>query len=300
MALKWKTLFRFFISIIRWDEVLTGILMLSLGQAFNQFYGFRINADIFLNLVFWFFLIKVSTSFLEVALSGESGRSIPIDLLHNGSSSNLRLLINQIIWMLSILTAAMSFIPLIHIHDSAGFNHLSIWILSFYYFVNFVFFLEPVQRVMVGMHEFTYAFANAFLLPALSFSIPQDFLKPALILTAFPVFLQLIVLKAGENIESCLEGKIIPADSLIARLGSPGALRMIALLATISGLTLFLETEISGIWYKAFIFTLDCVTAGLYIRSIVKQTPNWKYAYQLTRLLSIAMPVLMIAAVWPF
>jgi hypothetical protein len=300
MTGKWRTVIRFFISIIRWDEVLIGVMMLFLGQAFNKFYGFRFDASIFLNLVIWFFFIKASTRFIKVIFSDGVDKSLPIDFTSTTPSGNLRLIFTQVIWIFSILTAVMSFIPLMRIRDSTGFNHLSIWIFSFYYFANFIFFLEPVQHVMEGMHEFIYAFANAFLLPALSFSIQQDFLKPALILTAFPVFLQLIVLKVGENMESCLEGKRLPADSLIARLGSPGTLRMTAILAMISGLTLFLETEISGIWYKTFIFTLESVTAGLYFRSIVKQTPNWKYAYQLTRLLSIAMPVLIIAAVWPF
>jgi len=300
MTGKWRTVIQFFMSIVRWDEVLIGVLMLFLGQAFNKFYGFRFEASIFLNLVIWFFFIKSSTLFLQVILSDGAEKSLPIDFTSITPSGDLRLIFTQVIWIFSILSAAMSFIPLMRIQDSAGFNRLSIMILSLFYFINFIFFLEPVQRVMGGMREFAYAFTNAFLLPALSFSIRQDFLKPALILAAFPIFLQFIVLKASENLEYYLEGKRLPADSLIARLGSSSTLKMIVLLALISGLTLFLETEISGIWYKAFILALECVTVILFSRSIVKQAPNWKYAYQLTRLLSIAMPVLMIAAVWPF
>mgnify|MGYP000883463221 CR=1 FL=1 len=300
MTEKWKNLYRFFLSIVRWDELLIGSLLLLLGQAFNKFYGFRFDASIFLNLVIWFFFINTSSSFLDVVLSGDAEKTLPIDSTSTKPSGNLRLIFIQVIWVFSILMAAMSFIPLIRIQDSVGFNHLSIMILSLFYFINFIFFLEPAQRMLGGMREFAYALKNAFLLPALSFSIQQDFLKSALILAAFPVFLQLILLKASENLEYYLEGKKTPVDSLVARLGSPSTLKMITGLAIISGLTLFLETGISGFWYKVIILVLECLTASLYFRSIVRQTPNWEYAYRLTRLLSIMIPTLMIVVVWPF
>jgi hypothetical protein len=162
-------------SIVRWDEVLIGVLMLFLGQAFNKFYGFRFEASIFLNLVIWFFFIKSSTLFLQVILSDGAEKSLPIDFTSITPSGDLRLIFTQVIWIFSILSAAMSFIPLMRIQDSAGFNRLSIMILSLFYFINFIFFLEPVQRVMGGMREFAYAFTNAFLLPGIVIQHPAGF-----------------------------------------------------------------------------------------------------------------------------
>jgi hypothetical protein len=163
-----------------------GILLLLMGMAFAKYYGYRIVWGRYFDLCLWYFFIKLSSFCLRAILSGEVYASFEVSSHPNMNAADLRALVVKSFWILTILLIMMSFLPLIQLNDQKSFNSLALLIISLVYLNEFIFFLEPMQGILAGMAEFFYAISSAFLLPALCFSLSQNYLKSTLILVTFP------------------------------------------------------------------------------------------------------------------
>jgi hypothetical protein len=300
MINKWIKSLAFFFSIIDWGEILNGILLLFLGMAFSRYYGYRFEWNKYLDLVMWYFFLKASTSCISAVLSGDVYASLEINKNLRMNAADIRSIWVRSFWVLSILLAVMSFIPLTQIYLRGDFSRLSLLIISLVYLGEFVFLLEPVQKVAGSMLAFIYAFTSAFLLPALCFSFSQDYLKSSLILITFPIFLQLIAWKVAIDLEKSIEQKKVPVFSLVERIGTSNSLYIITSLLILASFTLFLDTSITGIWNKLILLLFGLASAWFSFKSIRIQIPNWDRALILIRLLLVMTVIFIIAALWVF
>jgi len=300
MIQKWKKITGFYCSIVDWGEILNGFLLLLLGMTFNRYYGYRFEWENYINLCLWYFFLESSVYCLKAVLSGDVFSKLGIAGNARMNTVDFRLLMVRIFWVLAILFAAMGFIPLIQNHMQNRINGLSLLLISLVYVNSYTFFFEGLRKYLAGMLEFIYAFSCAFLLPALCFSLSQDYLKSTLILITFPLFILLIAWKVGANLEKSLKSKRIPAFSLVERLGPSNSLYVISSLLVLGTITLFLETNITGIWTKLILLPLGLAAAWFGFRSVRVQTPNWDKAYLLVRLLPAVVVISIIVSLWMY
>ncbi len=288
----------FFLSRIDWGEMVIGFLMLLTGMAFNKHYGYRFAWSTYLYLCLWFFFLKASAACLVTVLSGEVYNRMSFGKNPKLNQAELRSLMVKSYWILSLALAATSFLPLIQIFNQIGFSALTLMILSMIYLAEFIFFIDTVQRQMAGMFEFCYALINAFFLPALCFSLAQNYLKPELIRVAFPLFIQLIAWRSANFLEERRRQKPIPSSSLIERLSTQNSLYILTALLVTGSLSLLLVWGFIGFWNILIILPIGFLAAWWVFCSLRMQNPNWERALVLIRLLPMITAVSMLAALW--
>jgi len=295
-----RAVLKFFISIINWGDLFNGFLLLLLGFSFNRHYGYRFEWGVYLSLGVWFFFLQASANCLGAVLSGEVFDNLDIAVVEDRNAVEFRLLMVKCFWILAILFALMSFLPLVQIKNQVYFSYLSLFIVSTIYFCEYLFFIESLNNFFGGMREFLYAFSHAFLLPALCFSLSQDYIRANLILIIFPLFIQLIAWKTSFHLQDRLEGKKVPSSSMLEKVGSSNSLYIIVALLVLGCITLFLEVDITGILNKIFILPVGAAAAWLTFRSIRKQEPNWNWALALIKLLPAASILSIVSGLWVY
>jgi hypothetical protein len=293
-----KKLIPYFLQAVDWGELLNGIACILLGMAFTYHYGFQVYWRDFLHIVLWFLFYKAGIFCLNTILSGTLAK-LPLEGSEQRlSPAEFRLLLERFLWVLVILFIAMSFAPLTQLMVENGFPRLTAIIIALVYLGDLLYLIDRSRELLSGFQELFYGFITAFLLPSLFFSLTRDYLKTSLILMAFPLFLQLIAWKIGNNLESKRCGRAVYPGSMLERLDALNGLSVTATLLLLGGLTVFLDQELVPIWTKVTISLFGLATAGLVFRSVKKEKLNWTWAIVLMRLLPVASAFMLILALW--
>jgi len=293
-----KKLIPYFLQAVDWGELLNGIVFILLGMAFTYRYGFQVYWRDFLHLVLWFLFYKAGIYCLNTILSGTLSK-VPLDEpAQRLSPAELRLMLERLLWILVVLFIAMSFVPLIQIMVENGFPRLTVVIIALVYLSDLLYLIDRSRELLSGFQELFYGFTTAFMLPSLFFSLARDYLKINLMLMAFPLFLQLIAWKIGNNLESKRCGRAIDPGSILERLDALNGLSVTATLLLLGSLTVFLDRELIPLWTKLIILLLSLMAAGLVFRSVKKEQPNWTWAIIMMRLLPVVSAFMLIISLW--
>lgn len=293
-----KKLIPYFLQAVDWGELLNGIVFILLGMAFTYRYGFQVYWRDFLHLVLWFLFYKAGIYCLNTILSGTLSK-VPLDEpAQRLSPAELRLMLERLLWILVVLFIAMSFVPLIQIMVENGFPRLTVVIIALVYLSDLLYLIDRSRELLSGFQELFYGFTTAFMLPSLFFSLTRDYLKINLMLMAFPLFLQLIAWKIGNNLESKRCGRVIYPGSILERLDALNGLSVTATLLLLGSLTVFLDRELIPLWTKLIILLLSLMAAGLVFRSVKKEQPNWTWAIIMMRLLPVVSAFMLIISLW--
>ena len=293
-----KKLIPYFLQAVDWGELLNGIVFILLGMAFTYHYGFQVYWRDFLYLILWFLFYKAGMYCLNTILSGTLSK-VPLDEpAKRLSPAELRLLLERSLWIFVILFIAMSFVPLIQIMVENGFPRLTAVIIALVYLSDLLYLIDRSRELLSGFQELFYGFTTAFMLPSLFFSFTRDYLKINLILLAFPLFLQLIAWKIGNNLESQRCGRAIYPGSMLERLDALNGLSVTATLLLLGSLAVFLDRELVPLWTKLTILLNSLMAAGLVFRSVKKEQPNWIWAIIMMRLLPVVSAFMLIVSLW--
>ena len=293
-----KKIFGLIFSIINWSEILNGFVLVLLGMAFTHYYGYQIRWGDYVNICLWYFFYKIALFCLSALISGEVYQNCVLSELSNLKLSEFRVLVVKYFWVITIAFFAISFLPLYQLMELNRLNRLSLMIITIVYLGDLIFLITNFQRMFTGLSEVVYGFTTAFLLPALYFSVTIGYIKPALILVTFPLFLQFIAWKASLNLVCTISNKVISLTSMIEKIGVRDTLYTTSALLLLGCMTLFLDINIIDLANKIIVLPLGLGAAWLTFRSVASQHPNWERALALIRLLPLTSSLSIILSLW--
>lgn len=293
-----KKLTPYFLQSVDWGELLNGVVFILLGMAFTYHYGFQVYWRDFIHLILWFLFYKAGIYCLKTIFSGVLLKMPLNELARRLSPAEFRLMLERFLWVFTILFITMSFVPLIQIMVENSFPRLTAVIIALVYLSDLLYLIDRSRVMLSGFQELFYGFITAFLLPSLFFSLTRDYLKMRMIVLAFPLFMQLIAWKIGNNLEAQRCGRAINPGSMLERLDALNGLSVTATLLLLGSVAVFLDQELVPLWTKLTIFLFGLMAAGLVFRSVKKEQPNWIWAIILMRLLPVVSAFLLILALW--
>lgn len=288
---------RLFLHMVDWGELLNGIVFMLLGTAFTYHYGYQVVWQNLIHILLWYLFYKLAIYCLNAIFSGELEK-VSLDPTIHMKPAEFKYLLEKYFWVMAILFLAMSFVPLAQMISQNELHKLSLLIITLIYLGDLALMIDRIRYFLSGFQELLYGFVTAFLLPSLYFSLTKDYLKSSLITMIFPLFLQLIAWKIGNNLELRRLQRSVAAASMIGRSGTSPSLTMMGTLLVLGSLTMFMDQILIPISTKLMLLPFGLVAAWLVFRSIKRQNPYWGWALFLTRLLPLASAFSMMVSLW--